>query len=233
MIAAFVNAVVILVGGAAGLLLRRGISERFKMIVMQALALAVFLIGLQSALKGEDAMVVIVCMVAGAVIGEALKLEQRLDAFGKRLEIKFDQGGTGTFGKGFVTATLVYCVGAMAVVGSLEAGLSGNYATIFAKSGLDGVSSVIFASTLGAGVLFSAIPVLLYQGAITLLAHVVGPFLSEACVAAMTSVGGLLIIGISLNMLEIKSLRVVNLLPAILLPPAVVPLLNVLYTWLK
>ncbi len=222
----WVNAAAILVGGLIGLVLRGGISTRFRNIVSQGLALCVLLIGIQNAVKTNDMMCVIVSIVLGALIGEALKIEQRLDRIGDLAQKKFAGAGDSRFSEGFVTATLLYCVGAMAVVGSLQAGLAGDGSTLLAKSALDGVSSVIFASAMGPGVILSLVPLTVYQGGIALAANVVGPILSDAVINEMSAVGGLLIIALALNMLEATKtrVRVANLLPAIFLPIAYLPL---------
>lgn len=221
-----VNAAAVLVGGLIGLLLRGGISKRFQSIVSQGLALCVTLIGVLNAIKTSDMMCVIVSVIVGAVLGEALKIEQRLDRLGEAAQKRFASGGDSRFSEGFVTATLLYCVGAMAVVGSLQAGLTGDASTLLAKSALDGVSSVIFVSAMGPGVILSLVPLTIYQGGIALAAGALGPVLSDAVIREMSAVGGLLIIGLGLNMLEAVKIRVrvANLLPAIFLPIAYLPL---------
>ena len=225
-----VNAAAILVGGLIGLMLRGGISTRFRNIVSQGLALCVTLIGILGAIKTADMMCVIVCIVLGSVLGEALKIEQRLDHLGEIAQKRFSSDGDSRFSEGFVTATLLYCVGAMAVVGSMQAGLTGDASTLLAKSALDGVSSVIFASAMGPGVILSLVPLTLYQGGIALAANIVGPVLSDAVINEMSAVGGLLIVALGLNMLEATKtrVRVANLLPAIFLPIAYIPL----YQWI-
>jgi len=225
-----VNAAAVAVGGLIGLMLRGGISTRFRNIVSQGLALCVTLIGILGAIKTADMMCVIVCIVLGSVLGEALKIEQCLDHLGEIAQKRFSSDGDSRFSEGFVTATLLYCVGAMAVVGSMQAGLTGDASTLLAKSALDGVSSVIFASAMGPGVILSLVPLTLYQGGIALAAGIVGPVLSDAVINEMSAVGGLLIIALGLNMLEATKtrVRVANLLPAIFLPIAYLPL----YHWI-
>jgi len=214
----FVNAAAIVAGGLAGLFLKHGIGDGYKRTIMQAVSLSVILIGVRSALEATDLLGVIVCMAVGSLLGEVLKIESGLEALGVYAERKFDRTGNGGFAKGFVTASLVFCVGSMAIVGSLESGLTGNHATLFAKSLLDGITSVIFASTFGIGVIFSAVPVLLYQGIMTLGASLAKPFLTPDVIAQMSAVGGLLIAAIGINMLELARIRVGNMLPAIFLP---------------
>ena len=223
-----VNAAAVLVGGLLGLALRGGISSRFRNIVSQGLALCVLLIGIVNAIKTTDMLCVIVSVVFGALAGEALKIEQRLDRLGEIAQKRFAGEGDSRFSEGFVTATLLYCVGAMAVVGSLQAGLTGDGSTLIAKSTLDGVSSVIFASAMGPGVILSLVPLTIYQGGIALLAHVIGPVLSDAVINEMSAVGGLLIVALGMNMLEATKtrVRVANLLPAIFIPIAYEYVLN-------
>ncbi|BBO84747.1 membrane protein [Desulfosarcina ovata subsp. sediminis] len=218
MLGTLVNTLAIVVGGTLGLLLKKGISENYKTTIMQAIGLSVILVGVCSALKATDLLGVIVCMAVGSLMGEALKVEARLDALGRWAENRLSRSSQGGFAKGLVTASLVFCVGSMAIVGALESGLSGNHATLYAKSMLDGITSVVFAATLGSGVIFSALAVLFYQGAITLGAALLKPFLTASVIAQMSGVGGLLIAAIGINMLQLARIRVGNMLPAIFLP---------------
>ena len=220
MLGTIVNAIAIICGSLLGLLFRKGIAERYKDIIMSGVGLAVILIGIKSALSSDKLMVVIFSVIIGAVIGEILRIEQRLEALGTYLERKVSarSSDTGSFARGFVTASLVFCVGSMAIVGSLESGLTGNHQTLFAKSILDGVTSIIFASAMGLGVLFSSVVVIVYQGAITMTAFFMKNLLVDATISQMTSVGGLLILAIGLNLLQITKIRIGNLLPGIFLP---------------
>ena len=218
MLGTIANALAIIVGGLIGLLFGKGIAEKYKQTILQGVALSVILVGWKSALAADQLLIVIVSMVAGATIGEGLNIEGRLERLGQWLEARVSAGPGSSLARGFVTASLVFCVGSMAIVGSLESGLTGNHQTLFAKSILDGVISIVFASTMGAGVLFSSAAVFLYQGLITLAAVFLKPLLAAATVAQMTAVGGLLIVAIGLNMLGMVKIRVGNLLPAIFLP---------------
>lgn len=213
-----VNVAAIIAGGAVGLLLKKGIQDRYKATVMQAISLAVILIGIRSALKTTDLLIVIVCMALGSLMGEALKIEDRIERLGAFAEKKFSRSDNGHFSKGFVSASLIFCVGAMAIVGALESGLAGNHDTLFAKSLLDGITSVVFASTFGSGVIFSAAPVFVYQGAITLGASSLKPFLTPGVIAQMSGVGGLLIAAIGINMVGVAHIKIGNMLPALFLP---------------
>ena len=229
MIATLINAALILVGGLIGLLFKNLISERLSAVLTSALALCVLGIGISGMITTNDTMCVIICMVVGTLLGEALAIERRLERAGELLRRKVSKEGSGSrFTEGFVTATLIYCVGAMAVTGSIEAGLNGNYSIIVSKGVLDGVSAVSFAAAMGVGVLFSALPVLAYQGAITLLAAVVGPYLGDAVVTEMSAVGGTIIVALGINMLGLgkEKIRAGNMLPAIFLPLLYVPLAN-------
>jgi uncharacterized membrane protein YqgA involved in biofilm formation len=213
----FVNTLAIVAGSLVGLVLRGGLPEAYRLTVIQAIGLAVVLIGLRGALGCDDLLLVIFSLAIGAALGTALKIEARLESLGQRIERRFG-GNDNDLARGFVTASLVFCVGSMAIVGSLESGLADNHQTLFAKSVLDGISSIVFASSFGVGVLFSALPVLVYQGVITLSASLLKPLLVPAVVAQMSAVGGLLIVAIGFNLLDIANLRVGNMLPAIFLP---------------
>ena len=217
MLGTVVNTLAIICGSLVGLGLRGGIPDRYKESVIAAIGLAVMLIGVKSALRTDALLTVIVSMALGSLAGEALGIEARLERLGHWIGGHFARGTDGV-ARGFVTASLVFCVGAMAIVGSLESGLAGNHQTLYAKSLLDGVTSVVFASTLGIGVLFSALSVLVYQGAITLSAAMLKPLLTTVVVEQMTAVGGLLILAIGFNILGVRRLRIGNMLPAILLP---------------
>ncbi|MBU1568725.1 MAG: DUF554 domain-containing protein [Proteobacteria bacterium] len=222
MLGTIVNTLAIIAGSLLGLLFSRGIAENYKEIILSGVGLSVILIGMKGALVSNDLMVVIFSVVIGALLGEGLKIEEKLQKVGVFLESKVAAKSSDrrSFARGFVTASLVFCVGSMAIVGSLESGLTGNHQTLFAKSVLDGVTSVIFASTMGLGVMFSSIAVFIYQGIITVTAGFMKNFLVPETITQMTSVGGLLIMAIGFNMLKITTIRVGNLLPAIFLPLA-------------
>ena len=221
MLGTVVNVCAILLGSALGLLLRKGLPQRLRDTVMQGLGLCVILIGLSGAIGTADTMCVIISIVVGGLVGAAVNIEKRLENLGNLAQRKLPRGGDG-FARGFVTASLVYCVGAMAIMGALDSGLKGDHATLIAKSALDGIS----ASTLGPGVAFSALAVLVYHGAITLMAGWLKPLLTDAIVTEMSAVGGLLIVGIGLNMLYDKHIAVGNLLPAIFVPMVYFPLIS-------
>lgn len=227
MVGVIINVAAVLAGGTLGLLLGRRVPQRLRETIMQGLALCILLIGAQGALETANVLAVIVCMVAGGLLGETLDIEKRLESLGALAERKFAHGGqNGRFAQGFITASLLFCVGAMAVVGSLNAGLTGDNSTLIAKAALDLVTAVFFAAALGPGVLLAAAAVLVYQGAIALMAGWLAPVLTDAIVTEMSAVGGLLIMGLSFNMLGMAKIRVGNLLPAIFLPILYFPIAN-------
>ncbi|MEC9488731.1 MAG: DUF554 domain-containing protein [Halanaerobium sp.] len=213
MIGTLVNALAIIAGGTAGGLLKERFSPGIKDTVIKGVSLAVILIGLQMALETNSILIVIFSLVLGGIIGELVGLEKWLNRAGQFAEKMFKKGDG--VARAFVQCSLIYCVGAMAVMGAIQDGLNGNPSTLYAKAMLDGFSAIAFGSTLGLGVVLSAIPVLLYQGAISLLADWAAVFLTDPIVTEMTATGGLLIVGIGLNILEITEIKVGNLLPAI------------------
>jgi uncharacterized membrane protein YqgA involved in biofilm formation len=223
MIATIINVLAIVGGSILGLLLKGGIPKKVNDTVVKAMALSVILIGILeisgvgSKLSSNDTLVIIFSMALGALLGEIIDIDKKLINFGDKIEKKLNGRG-GNISQGFVTASLLYCVGAMAIVGSLESGLAGSYRTLFAKSVLDGINSIIFTSTLGIGVMLSSVSVLLYQGSITLAAGLLKGILVTSVVNDMTAIGGVLIIAIALNMLGAAKIKVANLLPAIFIP---------------
>ena len=224
MLGIWANPAAIVLGGLLGCLLRGGIQEKYKATINYGLALCVMIIGISGALKTQNTLCVIVSVILGSVLGEWLRIEDGIGRLGDWAQSKLSKGDTG-FSAGFVNASLLFCVGAMAVVGALEAGLQNKSDTLMAKSALDGVFSIILASTYGPGVIFSAVPILIYQGGIALLAGVLAPFLTETLITELSAVGSLLILAIGINSLDcLKSrIRVGNMLPAILIPCAYLP----------
>ena len=208
-----VNIAAIVAGCLIGKWAGRLLSAKMRETLMIGLGLAVLLIGLQLALQSRQIMIVIGSLIFGGLIGEGLGLENRLEQFGLRLQKRFS--GTGRIAEGFVTASLLYCVGAMAIMGALQDGLGGPPTILYAKAALDGVASIALTSTLGIGVLFSIIPLLVYQGGITLVAELAETVLTEPVVTEMNAVGGLLIVAIAIDLLGIRRLPVGNLLPAV------------------
>jgi uncharacterized membrane protein YqgA involved in biofilm formation len=229
MLATIINVALILVGSAVGLLFKNVINEKLMSILTHALALCVLGIGISNMIGTENMLCVIVCMVLGTVIGHAINIEGGLERSGDWLRTKVAKGdGESRFTEGFVNASLLFCVGAMAITGSIEAGLNHNYEIIVSKGVIDGVTSISFAAAMGAGVAFSVVPLFVYQGLITLLATWVGPLLPTAVITEMTAVGGALIVAIAINMLELGKTRIKvgNMIPAMFLPIAYIPLAN-------
>ena len=227
MLATIINVVLILIGSAVGLLFKNVISEKLMSIITHTLGLCVLGIGISNMIGTQNMLCVIVCMVIGTVIGHAINIEGRLEKGGDLLRAKVTKGDSNSrFTEGFVNASLLFCVGAMAITGSIEAGLNHNYEIIVSKGVIDGVTSISFAATMGIGVVFSVIPVLVYQGLITLLAAWVGPLLPAAVITEMTAVGGTLIAAIAINMLDLGKvkIKVGNMIPAMFLPIAYIPL---------
>ncbi len=220
MLGTVVNTLAIVAGSLIGLFFRGGIPEAYTRTVMHAIGLAVLLIGVKSALASEALLLVILSLAVGSAVGEGLRIEDRLETLGRWVGRRVSRTDEGGIARGFVFTSLLYCVGAMAIVGAMESGLAGNHQTLYAKSILDGVGSILFASTLGVGVLFSAVSVFVYQGLITVSAAAIQPLLQPEVVAQMSAVGGLLIVGIGINLLELRKLKIGNMLPAVFVPLA-------------
>ena len=229
-IGTIVNTVAVILGSLIGLLLKKGIPERATEAVMKALGVATMFIGIGCTLSemlviGEDGqlttqgiMMMIISLALGALVGELLRIEEGLDKLGEKLKnTKFFRNSK-TFSEGFITATLVVCVGAMAIVGSLRDGMLGDPTMLYSKSALDFISTMMFASALGIGVLLSAAPMALYQGGITLLAGLIGGFFTDSIISNLSLVGSVLIFGVGVNLVFGKKLKVGNMLPALLVP---------------
>lgn len=208
-----INGAAIVAGGVLGLMMGSRIPEKIKISVMQGISLAVLLIGIQMALQFKNPLVVIFSLIIGGIAGELIGIEARLGRVGAWLEAKAAHSGSG-LARAFVFATLLYGVGAMAVTGALESGLLGQHQTLYIKAILDGFTAIAFAATMGPGICLSAIPVVVYQGGIALAAGSLQPFLGPDVIREITGVGGLLIMAIALNMLELQEIKVANFLPA-------------------
>ena len=223
-----VNGLLIIVGTLLGKLLHR-IPEGMKVTVMYAIGLSVMVLGLQMGLKSENFLIVIISLVIGVVIGELLKLEQRLNDLGLWLEKKVGSNGKGNISEGFVTATLIFVIGAMAIIGALDSGIRGDHAVLYTKSIIDGFTSIILTTTLGIGVLFSAIPVMLYEGIIALFATQIDQFIPKALmdqfIIEMTATGGVMIFAIGLNLTGITKIKVANFLPGIVITGVIVTII--------
>lgn len=227
-----VNVAAVLAGATLGIFLKGGLPKRFQDVIISGIGLIIIFIGLSGALTGmitidngtlgtKDTMIMIISLILGALVGEWIDIEKRLDQLGdwcKLLVKTDDQENNSTFVEGFVTSSLLFCVGAMAIVGALEDGLNHNYDVLFTKSVLDGIMAVIFTASLGIGVYFSAASILIYQGGITLLAGFVRPYLSEAVIGRMSFVGSILIFALGINLIFGKKIKIGNLLPAMFIP---------------
>ncbi|MBS5800399.1 MAG: DUF554 domain-containing protein [Zhenhengia sp.] len=212
-----VNVALVLIGGFVGLFLKKGISKRFSDLIMNAIALVTMVIGITFATASENMLVVIISLVVGALMGEGINIDKKLNQLGGLIKSKV-KSESGNVGEGFVTATLLFCVGSMAIMGSLDSGLRGDHTVLYTKSIMDGISALIFASSMGIGVLLSAVPILLYQGSITLLSSFIQPYLTQSMMTEMNAVGGILLIGLGISILGIKEIKVSNLLPALVIP---------------
>lgn len=210
-----INAVAIFIGGGLGLLFRKRLPERISQTTLQVLGLFTMVIGLNMAIQSKELILVLISLVAGAILGEWINIEDRLERFGKWLE-KSLHVTEGSPAKGFIYASLLFCVGSMAIVGSITDGIKGEPSILVTKAMMDGIISIPFAASMGFGVLGSALPVLLYQGGITLLAWKLQSFFTSVMVSELTSVGGVIVMGIGLNILGLHKVRVGNLIPALL-----------------
>lgn len=215
---ALANGLAVIIGGSIGLAFKQGISERVKTLVMQSLGICVVYVGISGSLKGNNTIFVVISMVLGAIAGELLDFDHQFNRFGDLLEMKLGMKGDNHFSEGFVTATLFICVGAMAIVGSLQSGMANNNSVLYTKSMIDGIFVLILATTLGLGVAFSSISVVVYESTLTLLAKWVAPLLTHTVINEMTCVGSLLILIIGLNMLKLTQIKVANLLLAPFIP---------------
>lgn len=217
MLGTIINTLSIIVGALIGLFVNGKISKNINETIMNGLALCVIYIGISGALKGNNTMVIIISIAVGGLIGELIDIDRKLESFGDKIEKKFNKNNSNiSISQGFVSATLLFCVGAMAIVGSLESGLNNNHSTLYAKSLLDGITSIIFTSTLGIGVMLSAFAVFIYQGSITLMAGFLSSFLNDVAINNMTAVGSILIMGLGLNILGVTKIKISNLLPSII-----------------
>lgn len=225
MLGVIVNSVTVIIGTLFGCLINKGISKKISDAAMLGVGASTIAIAVPGIVKLDNTLVVILSLVLGCIIGSAIDIDKHLNTLGAVLEKKFNKNGKSSpIAQGFINATLLFCVGAMAVVGSLNSGISGDHSTLFAKSVLDMISSVMFAASFGIGVIFASVSVFVYQGAIVLLAGFIAPLLTANAVADLTSTGSVLILLLSFNLLGITKIKLANFLPALLISP--------LFTWL-
>lgn len=215
-----INSLVIAVCSLIGMRLQAGIPPRIHKRLMQGIALCVLAIGIEGSLSGENTIIMILSMVVGTIIGEAVDIDTKISQAINWVEKKVNrQDKESQLGQGFISAIMIFCIGSMSILGSLESGLTGDNTTLYTKSILDGITAILLSSSLGAGVLLSAIPVLLLQGSLVILAGLLAPFLSVAVVNEIIAVGSILLIGLGFNILKITELKILNFTPAIFLPP--------------
>jgi len=222
------NVFTVVVGSLLGLLVRSRLPQGMTALVFQSLGLFTLFLGVYLGFKTEGSWLVIVfSLVLGSILGYSLRLEERINAFGDYLKVKI-KSDNAQFTEGLVTAFLLFCVGPMAIMGAIEDGLGRSWDLLFTKSIMDGFSSMALASGFGVGVLLSVVPMFLFQGSISLFAIYLEPFLSESMINELTAVGGILLIGLAFNILEIKKVGVLNMLPALLFVPVMIKLMEVL-----
>ncbi len=222
-----INMGAIIAGTAIGSLAGSRLPARMRRIVLYGIGLVVLLLGLQMAVRTQNVLVVLGAILIGGIIGELLRIEERLEQLGQFFQKKFSKGSEQSIAEGFVTASLVFCVGPMAILGSISDGLSGDYSLLSIKAVMDGFASVAFGASLGWGVGLSAISILVYQGGITLLAGSLPGALNEAMITEMTATGGLIIIGIGIKLLDLKDLPLANFVPAIAVAPVILALIPI------
>ncbi|MDR2631645.1 MAG: DUF554 domain-containing protein [Spirochaetaceae bacterium] len=223
-----VNAVVIVLCGLGGCFLIKGIPSRFEEILKKAIGLATIYMGIRGAMESEGMLLLIMSMVGGAVVGEGIDIDRLMNRAGAWAEGKLGMGN-GTFSRGLVSASILFCTGSMALVGSMQSGLLGNHETLYAKSILDGAMSIVFGASLGLGVVFSAVPVLIYEGGIALASMAVKDLLSPEIIREMSAVGSLLVAAIGFNFVTSQEIKVANLIPAIFIPWAYLALRGLLW----
>lgn len=217
MLGPVVNGIVIIICALVGNFLIRGIPSRIEEMIRKAIGLCVVYLGISGVLETQHVMLLIISMVVGSILGELINIDRRMNNLGLWAEKKMGMG-EGTFAKGFITSSLLYCVGSMAIVGALQSGLQGNHNMLYAKSILDGIMAIVFGSTMGIGVAFSGVLVFLYEGSISLGAGLVKDVLTQEMITELSAVGSLLIMALGLNFLEVKEIKVANMLPAMFIP---------------
>ena len=226
MIGTLLNAATVLVGGLIGLFFGARLPDRMRSTVIAGLGLFTAAIGIQMFLNTHNIIIILIALLVGAILGEWWQIEAALERLGARLQARFAADGSrgaSTFVRGFLTASLVFCVGPLTILGSIQDGLTGDYSLLAVKATLDGFAALVFASTLGVGVLFSILVVLGFQGGISLLATQAQALFTDAMIAEMTAVGGILLLGIAVSsLLELKTIRVANFLPGLAIAPLIV-----------
>lgn len=234
MLGVLVNSVAVILGSALGMLFKKGIPERINKTIMVGLGICTAYIGITGSLEGKNVLILITAMVLGALTGALLKIDDGVNRLGKAVEKKFRREGQSvSLAEGWVSATLLFCIGSMAVTGSLQSGLTGNHTVLYTKSALDFVAAIMLASSLGIGVMLSSVSVFVVQGAIALLAEVLAPVLGPDAVAEMTCIGSLLIVMIGTNMMGITKIKVADYLPGVIYAPVICNLIPVVTGWFR
>lgn len=214
LIGTLVNVLAIIVGSSLGLLLNNRLPERFIKIFFQVIGLFTIFLGISMALETSHMLHMVMALITGAIIGEATKIQHGIERMGEWLRTKFKIGNA-RFTEGLVTAFLLYCIGSLTIVGAIDAGLTGDHKLIYIKSLMDGVSSIALASGLGIGVMFSVVPLMIFQGGLTILSSIFGDFIPQVMITEISAVGGILLIGMGISILDIKKINVMNMLPAL------------------
>jgi len=223
MIGTFVNFGAVIIGSTIGLIIHRNLPKRYVQLVFQIMGLFTLVLGFKMALEGQQLLIMIFSLILGGLLGEVLKIEDWINSLGDRVK-RLTKSKNDSFGEGLITAFLLFCVGSMTILGAIEEGMGGNPELLLIKSLMDGISSIALTVAFGIGVLFSAIPLLIFQGGLTLLAAQAGEFIDPVVITEVTAVGGVILIGLGINLLEIKKIKVVNLLPAMLIVPLLMEL---------
>ncbi len=222
MLGVIINCVLVIIGSLVGLLFKKGIPERVSQTAMIGLGGCTLYIGISGTLEGKNVLILIISIVIGGILGAIIDIDGAINRLSLKVEEKFNKGGKKVpLAEGFLSATLLFCVGAMAVTGSIESGIMGDHSILISKSMLDMVAAMMMAASLGVGVTLSALSIFVYQGGIVLLASLIGPFLSEGAINEMTCAGSLLIIMIGMNLMGITKIKVADFLPAIVLAPVI------------
>lgn len=216
MIGTIVNVVTVLIGGSIGLLLNKRLPERYVKIFFQVIGLFTLTLGISMAIKTTHVLHIVMALISGALIGEAINLEKWMEGIGDKLKSRLKIGND-KFTEGLLTSFLLFCIGPLTIVGAIDEGIGNSSEPLLIKSLMDGVSSIALASGLGVGVVFSAIPLFLFQGGITLMAMIFGSFFPEVFALELSAIGGILLVGLGINILEIKRINVMNMLPALVM----------------
>ncbi len=226
MIGTLVNFGAVIVGSTIGLIIHRNLPKRYVQLVFQIMGLFTLVLGFKMAFEGKQLLVIIFSLIMGGLLGEVLKIDEWVNSLGDRVK-RLTKSKNDSFTEGLITAFILFCVGSMTILGAIEEGMSGNPELLLIKSLMDGISAVALTVAFGIGVMFSAIPLLIFQGGLTLLANFAGDFINPAYITEVTATGGVILVGLGLNLLEIKKIKVVNLLPAMLIVPLLMLLIDV------